>query len=81
MICQLCKKKKTHLINIFYKFKGVDESEQIQACRDCEGEMERKFEVYIKSRIARAFISKVKSRGEYVKDVIVDLMEDFVQNK
>jgi len=81
MTCQLCKKKKPNLIKIFYRDKGMEESTQIDVCSDCEGEMERPFVVYVKSRIARSFISSVKSKGGFVKDTVVQLMEDFVLGK
>lgn len=81
MTCQLCKKNKQNLVKIYYRDKGMEESEQIDVCPDCEGEMERPFVVYVKSRIARSFISSVKSRGGFVKDTVVKMMEDFVLGK
>lgn len=81
MICPICKKPTEHPIKVFYKEKGARDSEQKEICIDCEGEMERPFVVYIQSKLARAFIRSVKSKGEYVKDTMVKMMKDFVKEE
>jgi hypothetical protein len=79
MICPICKQDKENLIKIFLKDKSNKKSDQVDVCVDCEGEMERPFVVYIKSKLARAFIQTVKSQGGFVKDAMVKMMKDFVE--
>lgn len=79
MTCPICKQNKQNLIKIFLKDKNNKRSEQVDVCVDCEGEMERPFVVYIKSKLARAFIAAVKARGGFVKDTMIQIMKDFVE--
>ena len=81
MICPICKLKKDRLMKVYLKDRENKRSEQVDICVECEGEMERPFVVYIKSKLARSFIQSVKLKGGYIKDTVVQMMKDFVKEE
>jgi hypothetical protein len=81
MICPNCKKEQATLMKIFLKDRNQERSEAVEWCGECEGEIERPFVVYIKSKIARSFIQAVHARGGFVRDTVVELMREFVQKR
>jgi hypothetical protein len=77
MICSWCRRDKESFRKIYRADKVTGESEEVDICSDCEGDIERPFHVYVKSSIARAFIAAVRERGLFVKETLNKLMKDF----
>lgn len=79
--CPWCSKERETFRKIYKADKKTRQSEEIEICSDCEDDIERPFQVYVKSGVVRAFIQTVRDRGMYVKETIHELMKGFVDGQ